>query len=102
VRRFREDPLVYHGRMPARTGAEILRAARQLAPRLSEFRLPLLIMHGGDDWLADPEGSRQLHDRAASHDKTLKLYPGLFHEIFHEPERRQVIGDLVTWLEARS
>jgi acylglycerol lipase len=102
VRRFREDPLVYHGRMPARTGAEILRAAKQLAPRLSEFRLPLLIMHGGDDRLADPEGSRQLHGQAVSHDKTLKLYPGLFHEIFHEPERRQVIDDLVAWLDERS
>lgn len=102
VRRFREDPLVYHGRMPARTGAEILRAAKQLAPHLAEFRLPLLIMHGGDDRLADPEGSRQLHDRAVSHDKTLKLYPGLFHEIFHEPQRRQVIDDLVAWLDERS
>ncbi|HEV7223829.1 MAG TPA: alpha/beta hydrolase [Pirellulales bacterium] len=101
VRRFREDPLVYHGRMPARTGAEILRAAKRLAPRLAEFRLPLLIMHGGDDRLADPEGSRQLHCRAVSDDKTLKLYPGLFHEIFHEPERRQALDDLVAWLEER-
>jgi len=102
VRRFREDPLVYHGRMPARTGAEILRAARQLAPRFSEFRLPLLIMHGGDDRLADPEGSRHLHAQAVSRDKTLKLYPGLYHEIFHEPERRQVLDDLVAWLDERS
>ena len=102
VRRFREDPLVYHGRMPAQTGAEIVRSAKQIASRLAEFRLPLLIMHGGDDRLADPEGSRQLHGRAASNDKTLKLYPGLFHEIFHEPERRRVLDELVAWLQARS
>jgi alpha-beta hydrolase superfamily lysophospholipase len=79
-----------------------VRSAKQVASRLAEFRLPLLIMHGGDDRLAEPEGSRQLHRQAASNDKTLKLYPGLFHEIFHEPERRQALDDLVAWLQARS
>ena len=31
-----------------------------------------------------------VHARAGSRDKTLKIYPGLFHEIFNEPEREQV------------
>jgi alpha-beta hydrolase superfamily lysophospholipase len=37
----------------------------------------------------------------SSADKTLKIYDGLYHEIFNEPERDQVFGDMQTWLEER-
>ena len=33
---------------------------------------------------------------------TLKLYDGLYDEVFYEPERDFVLGDLVDWLEART
>ena len=36
---------------------------------------------------------------AGSSDKTLTIYPELFHEIFNEPEHDQVLTDLTTWLE---
>ena len=32
-------------------------------------------------------------------DKTVITYPGLFHEIYNEPEKDAVIGDLSRWLE---
>ena len=31
----------------------------------------------------------------------LKAYPGLYHEVFLEPERDQVIADIVAWLGRR-
>ena len=102
LRRFREDPLVFHGRMPARTGAEMVRASRQIGDRLPGLTLPVLFMHGTADRLADPQGSRLGYERAASADKSLKLYPGLYHEIFNEPERLQVFDDLIGWLDARA
>lgn len=102
LRRFREDPLVFHGRMPARTGAELVRASRQIGDRLPGLTLPVLLMHGTADRLADPAGSRQGYERAASTDKMLKLYPGLYHEVFNESERQQVFDDLIGWLDART
>jgi alpha-beta hydrolase superfamily lysophospholipase len=102
VRRFHEDPLVFHGRMPARTGAEIVRASRQIGGQLSKLVQPVLLMHGTADRLTDPEGGRQAYERAASTDKTLKLYPGLYHEIFNEPEHKQVVDDLIGWLDAQT
>ena len=101
VRAFREDPLAFHGRLPARTGAEMVRASKQIGDQFVKLTLPVLFMHGTADRLADPEGSRLACQRAASADKTLKLYPGLYHEIFNEPERAQVFDDLVEWLLAR-
>jgi len=100
VENYVSDPLVYHGGVPARTGAELNRAMERIRQRMEVLRLPLLIMHGTDDLLADPEGSRQLYERAESGDKALRLYEGLYHEILNEPERAQVLSDMIEWLDA--
>ena len=102
VEAFRNDPLVFHGRFPVRSGAEILRAAKLVQNGAAALRLPLLILHGGGDYVTDPSGSRRLHERAASTDKTLHIYPGLYHEVFSEPERDQVLADLLAWLDAHA
>ena len=36
-----------------------------------------------------------------SADVELKVYPGLYHEVFNEPERDQVLGDVVSWISKR-
>lgn len=101
VERFRTDPLVHHGRFPIRTGAEILVAADQVDSGAEMIDLPLLILQGTGDRVVSPEGSRRLYRRAASKDKTLKLYDGLYHDLFGEPEKDRVIGDLVDWVVSR-
>jgi alpha-beta hydrolase superfamily lysophospholipase len=101
VEDFRNDPLVFHGRFAVRTGAEILAAMRSLGRDMEGLRLPLLILHGTGDRICDVAGSRQLDRRAASADKTLRLYDGLYHDLIHEPERAGVLADLLAWLEAR-
>jgi len=101
VAHFDNDPLVFHNRFPVRTGAEILRAARQVRANLPSVRLPILILQGTADTVIDPEGSRELYTQSGSADKTLKLYEGLYHDLFHEPERDQVTADLIAWLDGR-
>ncbi len=102
VEAFKNDPFVFHERFPIRTGNEVLRAAKRIESLMPRLTLPLLILHGTGDRVADPQGSRRLHDEAASTDKTLQLYEGLYHEVLSEPEREQVLGDLLAWLDARS
>ena len=101
VARFQADPLVFHGRFPIRTGAELLRVAKFISENMEAVRLPLLALHGTADKVTDADSSRQLHQRASSTDKTLKLYDGLYHEVLSEPEREQVVADLLEWLDAR-
>ncbi len=101
VAAFRADPLNFHGRFPVRTGAEILRAARSVRRRMEAVEIPLLLLHGTGDVVTDPEGSRQLHARAASKDKTLRLYEGLYHDLLHEPEWESVVADALAWIDAR-
>ena len=102
VAQFRDDPLVFHGRLPVRTGAEILRAAGLSQRAFRQVRTPLLILHGTGDRVVPAEASQRLFDLAPSADKTLRLYPGLYHEVLNEPEKEQVRADLVSWLVQRS
>jgi acylglycerol lipase len=101
ARGYDRDPLVFRGRAPVRTAAELVSSAERLAPRLGSLRLPLLVLHGQADAVASPDGARMVYERACSADKTLTIYPGLYHEIFNEPEKDVVISDVVTWLVAR-
>ena len=97
------DPLNLHGKVPARTIGEMVRFAEALPPRLPPLRLPLLVMHGGADRIAGPAGSRLVVERAGSTDKILKMYEGLYHEIFNEKpaDRERVIADMTAWISAR-
>jgi len=95
------DPLVYRGKITCRFGAEMLATLRKLPSEMPEINLSILIMHGTADRLCDPEGSRILYDQANSKDKTLKLYEGFYHEIFNEPDHKQVLDDMEAWLAAR-
>jgi alpha-beta hydrolase superfamily lysophospholipase len=92
------DPLVFRGKVPARTGAELARMWKQLPEQMPKIKLPILIMHGFADQLANPAGSKLLYERVSSKDKTLKLYDNCYHEICNEPEREQVFMDMQTWL----
>ena len=99
VRAYVSDPLVHHGKLSARLLAEMMRAMDDTLANASRVELPLLVLHGEQDQLTCPTGSEDFHERAASADKTLKIYPGLYHEIFNEPEKDAVLGDMTDWLE---
>jgi alpha-beta hydrolase superfamily lysophospholipase len=90
--------MVYHGKVSARLGAEIITAMQRLPREIARLTLPFLIMHGSEDRLSRPEGSRLLYERVGSNNKTLKLYSGFHHELFNEPGRRQVFEDMEHWL----
>jgi acylglycerol lipase len=101
VRAYVEDPLVFHGKLPARTIAQLAATVRRFPDETPAIHVPLLVMLGSDDRLVPPAGGRMVHDRATSADKTMIVYDGLYHEILNEPEQDRVMADLVAWLDAR-
>jgi alpha-beta hydrolase superfamily lysophospholipase len=104
VAAFEADPLVHHGPIPERTVEVLGAAAADVTARAGDLRVPLLLMHGYADRLADPETSRAFHKRAGSEPKVLVLWEGLFHEIFNEPaeDRELPLERLVDWLAERA
>ncbi len=101
VQAYRDDPLVYHGRMPARVADGLLAACEWIGQHMIQVRLPLLIMHGTADVLADPDGSRNLATQARTSDTTLHLWDDLYHELLNEPEKAEVMALIVDWCEVR-
>jgi len=98
VRAYRSDPLVFTGKITARLGTELLQAMDRVLAEAPKIRTPLLILQGAADKLVDPQGAQVLFDRVGSTDKAIKVYEGLYHEVFNEPEHDRVLGDVEKWL----
>lgn len=102
VTALRADPLVTHSPGPARTAAGLVDGMRTIWSSLDRLEMPVLALHGTRDALTAPEGSRALILGAASTDKTLKVYEGLYHDLLHEPRRAEVEADVLAWLDAHT
>ncbi|MCS7239276.1 MAG: lysophospholipase [Thermoguttaceae bacterium] len=98
---FMKDPLVYHGRIPTRSGYIILHSAARLRQLLGRVTVPFMVLHGSEDRICIPTGSAELFARASSVDKTFRLYPGLYHDLLHEPEAGMVAEDILRWIRFR-
>jgi alpha-beta hydrolase superfamily lysophospholipase len=102
VSAYERDPLVYRGAVPARTLAELLAAMEEFPDRASRLRIPVLVQHGTADSLVPYSANRPVYAALGpSKLRTVRTYEGLFHEIYNEPERDRVIGDLEAWLDAQ-
>lgn len=96
---YMRDPLVHHGKLSARLLAQMSAAMKVTLARAADINVPVMLMHGEDDQLTSPAGSAEMYEKIGSTDKKLKTYPGLFHEIFNEPEQEAVLSDMSAWLE---
>ena len=101
VTAYRTDTLVHQGHPTLGLSLALVDQMALLPIRARELRLPLLLQHGTADRICSPDGSRALGASVGTADLTVRWYDGLWHEIFHEPERDQPLADLRDWLDAR-
>jgi acylglycerol lipase len=96
------DPLVYLGKASARLAAELLKTILRVQAEAGKITLPFIALQGTADKIVRPGGAQFLNDRAGSKDKTVKIYEGLYHEVFNEPEYARVLDDVESWLSAHA
>ncbi|MGC8627060.1 MAG: lysophospholipase [Acidimicrobiales bacterium] len=101
VARFVNDPLVWHGSVPARTAVEMHRAALAAMAAAPALHMPVLMLHGSEDRIVPVEASRRFFAQLGSTDKDLRVFHGSRHETLHELGKRAVVADLVAWLAQR-
>lgn len=101
VAAYNADPLVWHGKIPAGIAKALVTVGETMPQRARQLTKPLLVVHGAEDALVPAAGSQLLVDCVGSSDVHLKVYPGLYHEVFNEPERDRVLDDVTAWIEAR-
>ncbi|MBI1802282.1 MAG: lysophospholipase, partial [Chloroflexi bacterium] len=97
----RADPYL-HGVASARWAVEFFGAQADTLASAPRFTLPCLLLHGGDDQLVSPESSRRFYATCGSTDKTLKIYDGLYHELYNETGKEQILAEVAAWLDARA
>ncbi|HYF61751.1 MAG TPA: alpha/beta hydrolase, partial [Herpetosiphonaceae bacterium] len=94
------DTLNYQGQVKARMGREMMLAGRAVLGRAPEITLPVLVVQGEADRLVSPAGTYAVFAAFASADKTLRKYPGAYHEVLNEPEQTEIIALIRDWLDA--
>ncbi|EEF27868.1 Monoglyceride lipase, putative [Ricinus communis] len=102
---IRANPYCYKGRPRLKTGYELLRTTGNIEKRLEEVSFPFMVLHGEEDRVTDKSVSSQLFNVASSTDKTIKLYPGMWHGLLYgEPLENIdiVFKDIIEWLEKRA
>lgn len=88
----------------AATALELVRVCKDLQGRFEEIKAPLLIIHGSEDILCDPACVQELYHRASSNDKTIKIYPGMLHQLIGESEEDVdlIFGETLQWLISKT
>ncbi|MCD8502981.1 MAG: alpha/beta hydrolase [Bacillaceae bacterium] len=71
--------------------SELTRAMKQSHDQTKNFPdIPLLVLQAGNDRIVKKEEVRRWFDNLVISNKTYKEWPGLYHELFNEPEKEEV------------
>ncbi|MFG6097779.1 alpha/beta hydrolase [Leptothoe sp. ISB3NOV94-8A] len=97
VNQTEDDPLT-HSMATVRWGTECLVAIATVRRNIAQLQVPILLVHGSADKVNDVKGSEEIFARITS-DKTLKIYPGSYHEPHNDLDRNQVMDDVIEWLD---
>ncbi len=93
VAAFERDPL-NSCFVTARGGCAILDGAAAFRARVEAFPVPILVLQGSGDRIADPQATREF---VRAHALEYVEFAGLYHELLNEPEREQVYSVLSSW-----
>lgn len=100
VEQTRNDPLCARVATP-RWYAGQLRAQARVMENAASVRLPLLVLAGSADPIADPSAAERFVHTAGSVDKAFRLYPELLHELLRESGREQIFQDTLSWITSQ-
>lgn len=99
-RAYEADPLIVRGATP-RWFTETIDAQSSALAEAGQVKLPVLVMHGRADALADVEATRKFYQSIGSDERELKLWDDLRHELLNEVEKEQVREYILGWIEGR-
>jgi alpha-beta hydrolase superfamily lysophospholipase len=97
VAAYTADPLV-HNRIVPRLVRFIVDGGELVRARAPQWTLRTLLIYAGADRCVAPHGSDAFAAGAPKGVVQARAYPGLFHEIFNEPEQAEVLRGLSDWL----
>jgi alpha-beta hydrolase superfamily lysophospholipase len=97
VKDYLLDPMV-HKVVTPRWFTETEKAQKEVEKKIKKLKIPLFFMQGGEDILASPKGGKKIFDKIEFGDKIYKLYPELYHEVLHEPQKLEIYSEINDWI----
>lgn len=93
---YNNDPLV-HDKISVGLFTSAMKAAKYSLSHAGELKIPALLVHGSDDMICSPEGSREF---ASKTDKAeLRIWNGGYHELHNEPFKMEVFDYITGWIK---
>lgn len=99
------NPRRYTGSPRVGTMRELARVCQHIQDNFSRVTVPFLTVHGTDDGVTCPSSSNLLYEKAASTDKSLKLYDGMYHSLIQgetDENAKRVLNDMREWIDERA
>lgn len=98
VEAYEQDPRIPRT-ITARCAVALDRAMKNSLSLAGRLKVPCLILQAGDDEVCDPDAAQTFARAVQGAPVDFRRYDGLYHELFNEPQKDQVIEDLVRWME---
>ena len=95
---YAHDPL-RHQRGTARLATEFLKTVDLLWTEQAHLKLPILILHGTADKVANLKTSQAFFQRLPQAYKTFISYEGAYHELYNEINQAEIMKDISNWLQ---
>lgn len=95
VEKYKADPLV-HDKISVSLFDGAMKAARYSLDNAAKLKVPLLLLHGSEDQITSPEGSREFASKSAGTE--LKIWEGGYHELHNEPFKDEVFKFILKWI----
>lgn len=93
------DPL-FHRRGTARLSTEVVAAIDRVQSNAARMTVPLLILHGSDDRMVPPEGSRTFFSKLQNPHQ-YREFAGAYHGLLADIGYEQVLNEVTQWMEQR-
>lgn len=95
---FKIDPL-NHNKISLSLFHSAMSAASNTLKNASQLKTPLLLMHGSEDQICSPEGSREFASKTKLAE--LKIWDGGYHELHNEIFRDEFFSYIFSWINTK-
>lgn len=94
---YKTDRLIGHN-ITFRLGKAILENLHTVYTLPGRIYTPLMMVHGMEDKICDPRGTKKFFNALPLAEKRLKVYDGMYHELLNEVKKEEVYRDVEKWI----
>jgi alpha-beta hydrolase superfamily lysophospholipase len=98
VNKYKSDPL-NHDKISVSLFYGAMSSAANALQNASRLKTPLLLIHGSDDKICSPEGSREFASKTTLAE--FRMWEKGYHELHNEVFRKEVFDFIMNWINCR-